>query len=399
MEAPVVAVLSLKGGVGKTTVTLGIASAAMNEGRRGRSRSRPAVERHRWTESAREPEFSSSDVLYDGRTGVALDAITVTGWGPLVDCIPAERALEHRAMPQGADPGRRLQRALRGVRERYDLILLDCPPVLGGADAQRPLRRDAGGRGHRADLLRGTRSAAGGRGRRRGACRGQPGLSVVAIVPNRTRTTQSEHRYRLAELHDVFGDIVTEPIAERTAIQQAQGAGVAIHPGRAAARSPRRRPLTTCWDGGRCHRTDLAPGICNPGGTMINPPPRPALRKAPDADVHPVAAVPAAVVAVPTVVVAPTVHLAQAAGVASRSSGSAGRTSDTLVRKTPKKAKKTALEVKVPKSLLKSAAQVAKTRKTLMTSWCRRAGVREAELRPWRGPSIRSAESWRRSPQ
>jgi cellulose biosynthesis protein BcsQ len=58
---------------------------------------------------------------------------------------------------------------------------------------------------------------------------GNRGLSVVAIVPNRTRTTQSEHRYRLQELHDVFGDTVTEPIAERTAIQQAQGAGVAIH--------------------------------------------------------------------------------------------------------------------------------------------------------------------------
>ncbi|HPJ19706.1 MAG TPA: AAA family ATPase, partial [Actinomycetota bacterium] len=34
MDAPVVAVLSLKGGVGKTTVTLGLASAARNERRR-----------------------------------------------------------------------------------------------------------------------------------------------------------------------------------------------------------------------------------------------------------------------------------------------------------------------------------------------------------------------------
>jgi hypothetical protein len=86
---------------------------------------------------------------------------------------------------------------------------------------------------------------------------------------------------------------------------------------------------------------------------MINPPPRPALRKAPDADVHPVAAA-------PTVVVAPVpaprpAELRPVVGIG-------GRTSDTLVRKPAKKVKRSTLEVKVPKSLLKSATQVAKTR-------------------------------------
>lgn len=87
---------------------------------------------------------------------------------------------------------------------------------------------------------------------------------------------------------------------------------------------------------------------------MINPPPRPALRKAPDADVHPVAAVPAVVVAAPVPAPRPP-ELRPVVGIG-------GRTSDTLVRKTPKKVKKTSLEVKVPKTLLKSATQVAKAR-------------------------------------
>lgn len=87
---------------------------------------------------------------------------------------------------------------------------------------------------------------------------------------------------------------------------------------------------------------------------MINPPPRPALRKAPDANVHPVAAVPTAVVAAPLPAPRPP-ELRPVVGIG-------GRTSDTLVRKTPKKIKKSTLEVKVPKTLLKSAAQVAKTR-------------------------------------
>jgi hypothetical protein len=83
---------------------------------------------------------------------------------------------------------------------------------------------------------------------------------------------------------------------------------------------------------------------------MINPPPRPALRKAPDSDVHPVAAVPAAEIPAPR-----PAGLRPVVGIG-------GRTSDTLVKRTPKKIKRTTLEVKVPKTLLKQAKQVSKTR-------------------------------------
>lgn len=81
---------------------------------------------------------------------------------------------------------------------------------------------------------------------------------------------------------------------------------------------------------------------------MINPPPRPALRKAPDADLHPVAAAPAAVVPRQPTGLRPVV-------------GIGGRTSDTLVA--PKaKVKRGTLEIKVPKPLLKSARRAAKAR-------------------------------------
>nr|HPJ20548.1 ParA family protein [Actinomycetota bacterium] len=51
----------------------------------------------------------------------------------------------------------------------------------------------------------------------------------------------SEHRYRLEELRSVFGVKVTDAIPERTAIQQAQGAGVPIHDWKSAgARSAAR---------------------------------------------------------------------------------------------------------------------------------------------------------------
>lgn len=82
---------------------------------------------------------------------------------------------------------------------------------------------------------------------------------------------------------------------------------------------------------------------------MINPPPRPALRKAPDSDLHPVASAPAAVPAPRPAELRPVV-------------GIGGRTSDTLVTRVPKKVKRASLEVKVPKASLKAAKSRAKKR-------------------------------------
>ena len=241
MDAPVVAVLSLKGGVGKTTVTLGLASAARNERRRVLIVDLDPQANATAGLNVADVGYTTSDVLYDGRSGVGLDAITATGWGELVDVIPAERALEHRAVPSGADPVRRLQRALNGVADRYDLILLDCPPSLG------ELTRNALFAATQAVVVtepsyfavQGAQQAVeavtvAGR-------EGNPRLSVVAIVSNRTRAALSEHRYRLEELRSVFGVKVTDAIPERTAIQQAQGAGVPIHDWKSAgARSAAR---------------------------------------------------------------------------------------------------------------------------------------------------------------
>lgn len=87
---------------------------------------------------------------------------------------------------------------------------------------------------------------------------------------------------------------------------------------------------------------------------MINPPPRPALRKAPDSDVHPVAAAPPVLPAPRPAELRPA-ELRPVVGIG-------GRTSDTLVRRGAKKEKKATLEVKVTKTVLKAAKQSAKAK-------------------------------------
>ncbi|MEM1335925.1 MAG: AAA family ATPase, partial [Actinomycetota bacterium] len=127
----VTAVLNQKGGVGKTTVTLGLASAAAAAGR-----SVLVIDL--------DPQGSSSWVL-----GIDLDDIDVSVGdvlqkAPLVDAIHPSAWSDHvhvvpaRPDQQELEDGkpRRLARALRtaaeaGHLERYEAILVDCPPSLG----------------------------------------------------------------------------------------------------------------------------------------------------------------------------------------------------------------------------------------------------------------------------
>ncbi len=54
-----------------------------------------------------------------------------------------------------------------------------------------------------------------------------PRLMPLGLVVNRYRPRSVEHQYRLAELRELFGDLVLEPvIEERVGLQQAQGGAV-----------------------------------------------------------------------------------------------------------------------------------------------------------------------------
>ncbi|MEX1209761.1 MAG: ParA family protein, partial [Candidatus Nanopelagicales bacterium] len=229
------AVLSLKGGVGKSTVVLGLAGAAWARDLRvlvidldPQANATVALDPPPFA-------FTVGDVLSDGRQGIAAEAIVPSGWGPCVNVLPSEEAAAHRNRPEGADSSTRLRVTLTGVTDAYDMVLLDCPPSLdeltrnGLAAADNALIVTEPGFFALQGATRALHAVE--------AARTSLNLRLrpTGILLNRVRGNLSEHRYRMEELRRVYGDLVLDCIIpERSAVQQAQGAGVPVQ----AWRSP-----------------------------------------------------------------------------------------------------------------------------------------------------------------
>lgn len=242
---PSISVLSMKGGVGKTTVTLGLASAAWQRGRRTLVVDLDPQGNATMGLRVEDPPLTVTDVLADGRPGIAASAATPSGWGPLVQVLAADRGLEHRNIPEGPYSSQRLRSALSGLTADYDLILLDCPPSLG------ELTRNALSAAGQALIvaepgyfsLRGAQQAIEAAEVIRSSV--NPGLAPTHLVVNRARTMVAEHRARITELQAAFpGALSSVVIPERHAISQAEAAGMPIH----AWDSPAGRELAALFD-------------------------------------------------------------------------------------------------------------------------------------------------------
>ena len=129
-----VAVLNQKGGVGKTTVVLGLASAAWARGIRTLVVDLDAQANATWALGV-DPSletYGTGDALKASRSGAATDMIVQSGWGDDVWLLPAAGDLTERDTDTRRETTMaRLSRALDGVTEGFDLTLIDCAPSLG----------------------------------------------------------------------------------------------------------------------------------------------------------------------------------------------------------------------------------------------------------------------------
>lgn len=224
----VLAALSLKGGVGKTSVVLGLAGAAHDHGLRTLV---VDLDPQANATSALDPAatpFTSSDVLFDARPGVAREALVPSGWSDLIWLLPSERALEHRAAQASEASAQRLRRALQGVTDDFDVVLIDCPPSLGELTRNALFAADVALVVTEPSFFAVTAAQQALEAVALVRDNGNAGLHPAGIVANRVRPTLTEHTYRMDELRAAYGQLVLGSLPDRSAIQQAQGACVPV---------------------------------------------------------------------------------------------------------------------------------------------------------------------------
>jgi cellulose biosynthesis protein BcsQ len=136
----VVAVVNQKGGVGKTTVATGFASAAIERGHRVLLVDLDPQGAATWVAGVDGDRVrrTLADAIGSGRGGAARDAVVRSGWGHLLDVVPSDVRLQRMEAIRGGletlfgqRPELRLRRALDGVTRGYGVVLVDCPPSLG----------------------------------------------------------------------------------------------------------------------------------------------------------------------------------------------------------------------------------------------------------------------------
>lgn len=232
----VLSISSLKGGVGKTTVTLGLASAAFSHGLRTLVVDLdPQSDASTGMDIQVAGHLTVADVLASPKERTVRQAIAPSGWtrgrpGTVDVMIGSPSAINFDGPHPSIREIWKLEEALAHVEADYDLVLVDCAPSLNA------LTRTAWAASDRVvvvtepglfSVAAADRALRAIEEIRRGL---SPRLQPLGIIVNRARVQSLEHQFRIKELRDMFGPLVLAPqLPERTSLQQAQGAAKPLH--------------------------------------------------------------------------------------------------------------------------------------------------------------------------
>jgi chromosome partitioning protein len=222
------AILNQKGGVGKTTVTLGLASAAAAAGRRVLVVDLDPQASSTWVLGVDPGEHSTSvaDVVA-ARGKPAAQVRVASGWTDLVDVLPSTSSLQDLE----SGKSKRLRKELESIEGDYEAVLIDCPPSLGNLTRSaltaskhalvvvEPSALGLRGIGAVADVIDEVWDAT------------NPDLELSGVILNRVPAVSSEAERRIAELTRIVGKkaIWSPSVPQRVILNQAVGERRPVH--------------------------------------------------------------------------------------------------------------------------------------------------------------------------
>jgi cellulose biosynthesis protein BcsQ len=223
-----VAILNQKGGVGKTTVTLGLTSAAHAAGRRVLVIDMDPQGSATWVLGVDPGTAPSVADVLSGRP--LTESITPSSWGDGIDVVAADLELQRY---ESGTAGR-LATAVRGGLAQistYDAVLIDCPPSLGNLTTNaltaarhavvvvEPSALGLRGIGGVADEIDDVWDLH------------NPDLELSGVVLNRVPAVSNEAERRIAELQRIVGkQAIWKPsVPSRVILNEAVGERRPIH--------------------------------------------------------------------------------------------------------------------------------------------------------------------------